>query len=300
MFSKKNTCTALGAALIMAGCGASGPSSELVSARQAIADAKDKGAPKYAPSTLYDAQQALNKAEKAHEDEPQSTEEKHFAYLAQRRAQISVAQAELKRSAAQANQAEEKYLDLNEDARQESQAQLQKSKAQLQQERELRMKAEREAAAALMKLDSIANVKKESKQTVITLPGEVLFKTGKSDLRENAQAKLGQVAEALSQQAENATMIIVGHTDSRGSETYNLDLSKARAESVRSYMVTRGVDASKIEAIGKGETDPVASNDTPEGRANNRRVEIIVQANPKVSSANGSSGTNASAMSEDD
>jgi OOP family OmpA-OmpF porin len=74
--------------------------------------------------------------------------------------------------------------------------------------------------------------------------------------------------------------VVEGHTDSNGNDASNQKLSQDRAESVRAYLVQRGVKSERITAVGKGESTPVATNDTTEGRANNRRVEIIVQKAP--------------------
>ena len=71
--------------------------------------------------------------------------------------------------------------------------------------------------------------------------------------------------------------MVEGHTDSRGSESHNLDLSQRRAESVRTYLVGRGYESDRMQAHGIGKGRPTTSNTTAEGRANNRRVEIIVQ-----------------------
>ena len=72
-------------------------------------------------------------------------------------------------------------------------------------------------------------------------------------------------------------LIVEGHTDSRGSESYNQGLSQRRADAVRDYLVKRGYPADRIQSRGKGEGSPIANNASPEGRANNRRVEIIIE-----------------------
>jgi outer membrane protein OmpA-like peptidoglycan-associated protein len=126
-------------------------------------------------------------------------------------------------------------------------------------------------------LAEIARVKEESRGMVITLDGSVLFVTGKSDLLPIAREKLDQVAKVLQDADPGQTFVVEGHTDAQGSDQANLALSQARAESVRTYLVSRGVAAERIRALGRGEAQPVASNDSPEGRANNRRVEIVVQ-----------------------
>ena len=103
----------------------------------------------------------------------------------------------------------------------------------------------------------------------------VLFATGKYDLLPIARQKLDEVAKALLEQPFK-TITVEGHTDSRGSLSKNQTLSQDRAESVRSYLISRGLPADKTKAVGHGPSRPVADNDTAEGRANNRRVEIVV------------------------
>jgi hypothetical protein len=71
--------------------------------------------------------------------------------------------------------------------------------------------------------------------------------------------------------------LVEGHTDDRGSDATNQQLSQKRADAVREYLESRGVPAERMRSVGRGESNPVASNDNPEGRANNRRVEIIVE-----------------------
>jgi hypothetical protein len=80
----------------------------------------------------------------------------------------------------------------------------------------------------------------------------------------------------LKQYGTEYTISVNGHTDSRGTDAHNQRLSQGRAESVRSYLVTSGVATGSVKAFGLGETQPVAGNSTPEGRADNRRVEIVV------------------------
>jgi outer membrane protein OmpA-like peptidoglycan-associated protein len=126
-------------------------------------------------------------------------------------------------------------------------------------------------------LNEIASVKAEETRTVITLSGEVLFKTNEATLLPIAQTQLDKVAEALKSQGEDKKIVIEGHTDSRGKDDFNQGLSQRRAEAVRSYLVSRGLDADMVQALGKGELEPVADNKTAEGRANNRRVEIEIE-----------------------
>ena len=134
---------------------------------------------------------------------------------------------------------------------------------------------ELELVAARDKLNKFAQVKESKSQMVITLNGSVLFKVGESTLMPIAQQRLNEVANVLKKQGDKP-IVVEGHTDSQGKDQMNQELSLARANSVRNYLVSQGVATEKIRAVGMGETQPIADNSTPEGRANNRRVEIIV------------------------
>jgi outer membrane protein OmpA-like peptidoglycan-associated protein len=89
--------------------------------------------------------------------------------------------------------------------------------------------------------------------------------------------KLDDVAKALSEEDPNSKMVVEGHTDSQGQPSFNQDLSQKRADAVRTYLVSRGISSDRITAQGYGLARPIADNASPEGRANNRRVEIVVQ-----------------------
>jgi outer membrane protein OmpA-like peptidoglycan-associated protein len=123
---------------------------------------------------------------------------------------------------------------------------------------------------------SIGAVKQEPRGMVITLSGSVLFASNKDALLPAAQERLGQVAEALKTQDDHK-IVVEGHTDSQGSAASNQGLSERRAQSVVSFLTSRGVPVDKIRAQGLGASRPVADNGSVEGRANNRRVEIVVQ-----------------------
>jgi outer membrane protein OmpA-like peptidoglycan-associated protein len=144
-------------------------------------------------------------------------------------------------------------------------------------ERLARLRAEEDAKAALESLKEVATVRAEERQTIISLTGSVLFRTRESALLPTASMALEQVAEALKEQEEDKLIIVEGHTDSRGTEQYNERLSQERANSVRSFLIGQGLEPTRIRAVGRGESAPTADNDTPEGQANNRRVEIIIR-----------------------
>jgi outer membrane protein OmpA-like peptidoglycan-associated protein len=109
---------------------------------------------------------------------------------------------------------------------------------------------------------------------VLTL-GDVLFETGRSGLKMGATGNLNRLVAFLNEYPDR-TALIEGYTDSVGSEDYNQGLSERRADSVKSYLVGEGIGTTRLSASGKGERDPVASNDSAAGRQQNRRVEVII------------------------
>ena len=106
--------------------------------------------------------------------------------------------------------------------------------------------------------------------------GRILFETGSAELSKQSLALLDHLIEVV-QRCREASIEVAGHTDSQGSPESNLDLSRRRAEAVTAYIGEAGVGTSRITSAGYGETNPVASNDTPEGRAQNRRIEFVVK-----------------------
>ena len=111
----------------------------------------------------------------------------------------------------------------------------------------------------------------------IVIPSAALFAFDKSDLTEEGKVAIEEYRKQLRPELSEAYEgIIIGHTDSVGDADYNFGLSKRRAEAVAAYLASTGVAASTLRVLGRGETDPIASNDTKEGQAENRRVEVLV------------------------
>jgi len=110
---------------------------------------------------------------------------------------------------------------------------------------------------------------------------KILFAFSKSDLSDSAKRNLDNLA-AILKNNPNTNIEIQGHTDSRGTEEYNMSLSLRRANAVRDYLISRGIDPARMTVKGYGETAPAYSNDTPEGMAQNRRVEFLITANDKM------------------
>jgi OOP family OmpA-OmpF porin len=112
-------------------------------------------------------------------------------------------------------------------------------------------------------------------QSKITLQADTLYDFNKSDLKPEGKATLDKIAKDLSK-IKLEVIIAVGNTDSVGTDAYNMALGQRRAQSVKAYLVSKGVDGSRIYTESKGKSNPVASNATEEGRAKNRRTDIEV------------------------
>ena len=112
-------------------------------------------------------------------------------------------------------------------------------------------------------------------ETLLTLTG-VTFENNKAELRPESAAVLDQAIETL-KQSPGLGIIIEGHTDDRGDAEYNLELSRQRAESVRQYFIDHGLPQERLEAVGKGESEPLLPNDNEQARRKNRRVELVVK-----------------------
>jgi outer membrane protein OmpA-like peptidoglycan-associated protein len=284
-------------AILATSCAASAPK-ELLNARSAYDRASNGPAAQLNPTDLHSAKQTLDVAEHSFAEQGNTQETRDLAYTAERRAQTAEARSEgiqadrvkeqtlTAMQAAQATMVTETSAALAR-AKSELGAQGQELKAQgqaLRTERERREEAEKSradaekrAAAAMAALAGAATVKQEARGIVITLSGGVLFTTNEATLLPSAQTKLNSVADALTKQDPEARIVVEGHADSQGAAAHNQDLSQRRAEAVRAYLISRGVAADRLTAQGFGVTRPIADNASAEGRANNRRVEIVIQ-----------------------
>lgn len=249
------------------------------------------------PTDLHTAQESLAAADKEFDDHGDTPHTRDLAYAAERKAQLADVKAQT--IAAEKQQADAKaQLEQLKDAHgKQTQAQLNATQQQLANTgqalaiaQQQKADAEKRAADANAALAAFAKVKQDNRGMVITLSGGVLFASGKHDLLGQAQSKLGQVADVLSKQDRDSKIIVNGYTDSQGNDSFNQTLSQDRADAVRSYLVSHGIASDRITAVGHGKADPVADNASPEGRADNRRVEIVVQ--PSNGSSNAGSMTN--------
>lgn len=213
-------------------------------------------------------------------------------------ARLAAERADSEREAAARSQAE----------RDRATAELEKTRAELEASRKAAEDAQRAAAAERQKLEEerkaqetraaelarlqaehqkteeelqstlsqLASVRREARGLIVTLPGSIYFDVNKSDVKPAMRARLTEIARALAA-VPDQHVLVEGHTDSDGSAEYNLQLSRLRADSVRSVLTAGGVSPDRIESQGYGETRPVATNATRAGKAQNRRVEIVIE-----------------------
>lgn len=124
-------------------------------------------------------------------------------------------------------------------------------------------------------LSELAETRRDERGFIVTLPG-IFFDSGKSQLKQGSRDTLRRIAGELSGNP-NVTIVVEGHTDSVGSDEMNQRLSEARANAVRDFLVENGVSGDRIRTVGRGESSPVAGNETAAGRQQNRRVELVIQ-----------------------
>ena len=119
------------------------------------------------------------------------------------------------------------------------------------------------------------SVTRQGDNLILNMPGDITFEVDQSDIKENFYDVLNSVVLVL-KEFEKTSIHITGYTDSTGSFEYNIKLSERRANSVGSYIQAQGIHPARLVIRGRGPQDPIASNDTPDGRTRNRRVELIL------------------------
>jgi outer membrane protein OmpA-like peptidoglycan-associated protein len=289
-----------GMALLAASCATVTPV-ELTTARASYARASNGPAAQLLPAELHKAKIVLDAAETSFADEKNSPKTIDLAYIADLTIQTVEVQARTVLSTQTIVKAKQDYQDKQAVAAKKTQATLVKTRlaltdsqagqakqaAQLGVEHAARQASDNKAAASEQRAleseqktieanDALAKLaaKDEERGMVITLSGGVLFRSNDAQLLPAAQTKLDEVATALL--TNGRPVSIEGYTDSKGSQSRNIDLSQRRAESVRSYLISRGLPEDRVVAKGMGPDRPIADNTSAEGRANNRRVEIVV------------------------
>lgn len=238
-------CLAIG--VLLTACASNEPNSQLEQVRQSVTELQNHPkAQQFAAIETEDAKKALGQADFAFTEGAKPAEVDHLAYLTDRR-------VELARQTIALRTAEEQLEGVSEER---ARTRLEAREAQIRQ------------------LQEQLNAKETERGSVITF-GNVLFDFDKATLKPAASAEVGKLAQFL-QRHPDRKVLIEGFTDNVGSNTYNLQLSQARADSVRHALVREGVEPSRIQTLGLGEDHPVADNNTPASQAMNRRVEVTV------------------------
>jgi outer membrane protein OmpA-like peptidoglycan-associated protein len=207
------------------------------------------------------AQEAIAHAlQRRQEVEAQATQLKQQVAQAQQQAQQAQAQAQQQVQQAQA-QAQQQVAQAQQQA-QQAQAELERTRSEMQR---------REMQEALAK---IAATRTSERGLIVTLPG-IFFDTGKTSLKTGAKSTLDKIAAQIKNN-DRVRVSVEGHTDSVGSKEKNQALSEKRAAAVKDYLVVAGVPAGRITSLGKGDSEPVATNKSAAGRQQNRRVELVI------------------------
>ncbi len=259
---------------LLAAC-ASTPKSipALEQARQDVSAAQaDANAQRYAAKEIEEAKRLLTAAESALEDRQDVSEISHRAYLSSQTAKVAIETGKAKgaeeRVAQSATERERIRLEARTREVEVAKAEAQAAGSQLAVEQQRRAQLEEEMKALNMAAE------RSDRGIVVTL-GDVMFDTGKAELKSGAARQLDMLGEFLTENPERH-VLIEGFTDSVGTEEYNAELSRRRAEAVRSALLSRGVPAGRIDVQGYGEEFPVGTNADAGGRQLNRRVEVIL------------------------
>jgi outer membrane protein OmpA-like peptidoglycan-associated protein len=287
--------TGLLATAIAAICGCSSLPDRVDSLEQARTDVRrleqDQLASQVAATELASARTAIEQADDAYEKKEPLEIVEHKAYVAQRYADISkqrieeghakqqIADGELERNRVLLEAREREADTLAEENRVAAARNLESEQRNSALENQAESLQDAAAAAAERNRElesqlSDLQAKQTERGLVLTL-GDVLFDTAQATLKPGAASTIDRLAQFMRDYPDRQVMI-EGHTDSRGSDEYNRDLSERRADSVRDGLVSRSIDAQRVRSVGLGETYPVASNESDSGMQQNRRVEIVI------------------------
>ncbi len=296
---------------LLVGC-ATAPPAELINARQAYQHASAGQAAQLVPAELHKAQEALAIAEQAFKDDPKAFHTRDLAYVADRKAKMAEALATTAAGNAATAKANKDYQaaqteivkNTKEDLAASERSAAAKSE-QLAAEQKARLAAENSAADAKIEAQRVkestdaeakrvkdlsdAEAARLAEQKTRDINAIIILEKGKKvvlrgvNFEFNKATLLDESATTLTR-AYNAMIanpevqvIITGHTDNVGSQKSNQALSLKRAQAVKNWLVKKGIASNRMRTVGRGQNEPVSSNDTDEGRAENRRMEFYVQ-----------------------
>ena len=246
------------------GCATASQSTSLEQAREAYARAESGPAARFAPVDIDRAGRALDRAEDLGVRYPRSDEAQAQAYIALRRAELATAHGNAELAALRRDEAMAASLEVQTQRLAQTRAELREANARMA------------SALASQQQEPEPTVHHDERGDVVTVPGAVLFAHASAEVQPAARATLDRVATLLRSVPERRVRV-QGFTDSTGDPGVNERLSLARADVVRKYLASQGVDPARVSVEGLGDRQPVATNATPEGRAANRRVEIVIQ-----------------------
>jgi len=269
---------AVSAALALGACATRQPPDGLEAARAEVnRAAANPDVARHAPLELKEATDSMARADRAWAKDGDGAEAASLAYVARQRADTAVAVAQARTADDQLKDANAQANRLRLDARtreaEAARGEARAAQGQVAQANAQAAQANARASALEAKLKEL-QAQQTERGLLVTL-GDVLFEFGKANLLPTAGQRLDQLADFLRQYPDRK-LIIEGHTDSVGSEAANQALSERRAQAVQQALLMRGVDPARMSARGYGKAYPVASNATPEGRALNRRVEVVI------------------------
>jgi outer membrane protein OmpA-like peptidoglycan-associated protein len=217
-----------------------------------------------APVAMRQAEGTLHQAEQVWESDRDGAETQHLAYLTERRVGVARATAQQKEAEA----------DIQRLSGERDRVVLEARTRETQQAHQEAQEATTRATHLAQQLAEL-QARQTDRGLVLTL-SDVLFEFNRADLKPGAMRDLYPLVTFL-RENPTRTVAIEGHTDSIGSQSYNIELSEHRADAVRAFLLAQSIDSGRIAAVGYGKTYPVASNDSNAGRQQNRRVEVIVQ-----------------------
>jgi len=243
---------------------------QLVEAQSAYDQAEaDANVQANASVELLEAKRALDRAEHEWNDHHDVGDTEHLAYLAARRVQVAELTAAQRKSIQQRDA-------LTAQRAQGTQAVVTAAKSAQAEADAARADAELANAREAKLREQLADLQaRETERGLELTLGDILFDVDQATLKPGAMQNLYQLVTFLKEYPDRA-LLIEGHTDSTGTDSYNLSLSERRAESVRNFLVSNGIPPERILSRGYGKDYPVASNDSSSGRQQNRRVEVVI------------------------